>query len=103
MDIDVRPPLIETAHHLGQHLVGDALVDPDAQAARHARRVRSKVRLCRAQARLDRHRVTKQDPPGLGQLYSAPAPRAFDQPLPDERLQRAHVIADRGQGRVQLL
>src|SRR2546430_16464569 len=102
LDIHIRPPLFETAHDLGQHLVGNALIDADAQAARPARRVRAEVGLGRSQAGLDCLRVAEQNAPRLGQLDRAPAPRTLDQPLPDERLQSRDVIAHGGERAVQL-
>src|SRR3989441_3739935 len=103
LHVDVRPSLLEAAHHLGQHLVGDALIDADAQRTRPARRVRAKVRFGRPQSRLDRLRVAQQYAAGLRQRDGPPAPRPLDQTLSDEHLQGRHVIADRGQRAVQLL
>ena len=103
LDIHIRPPLFETAHDLGQHLVGNALIDADAQAARPARRVRAEVGLGRSQAGLDCLRVAEQNAPRLGQLDRAPASRPLDQALPHQRLQGSDVIADSRERAVQLL
>src|SRR5207247_4762905 len=87
LDIDVRPALLEPSHYLRQHLVGDALVDADTQAARDTGRVGSEVRLRGAQARLDRLRMTQQHPPGFRELDDAPASRPLDEAHTDQRFQ----------------
>src|SRR5437868_6531514 len=100
---DVRPALPDAPQHLGQHLVGDALVDPDSQAARPPSHVSAKVGLRRPQPRFDRVGVAQEQPPRLGQLVRAPASRPLDQALPHQRLQGSDVIADSRERAVQLL
>src|SRR2546430_889173 len=101
LNFDFGPAGFEPQHHLRQHLVGDALIDTDAQAPRNAGRVGAKVRLGGSQPGLDRLGVAEQQPAGLRQLHRSPPARTLDEALPDKGLQRSDVVADGGQRSVQ--
>jgi hypothetical protein len=96
--LDLRPRRREDAQCGRQDPSPDALIGAHPEHARRTLRIRPEVRACRLHSGHDRVDVAKKKRPRLRQLDGSLAPRAVEQPHPEQSLESGHVLADCGLG-----